>query len=170
MMANQRMGKKLTPFQKSHALEFGLEVVSTEGSGNVIVRCKFCQHEGRDVVELGEAGRKRKQRCDIKNFTKPFAPFKYRSHHEEQHKSSWTEYRGLSAEQKKQYFDVRHTLHHHFDLDTDTLQYIISSTIVENIVGGMFFRDDDQLNDIGDDQGEQNVADAVRKKVAKKEK
>jgi hypothetical protein len=47
-------------------------------------------------------------------------------------------------------------------LDTDTLQYIISSTIVEKIVGGMFFRDDDQLKDIGDEQGEQNAADARR--------
>jgi hypothetical protein len=34
----------------------------------------------------------------------------------------------------------------------------------------MFFRDVDQLNDIGDEQGEQNAADAVRKKVAKKER
>jgi hypothetical protein len=140
----------------------------------VIVRCKFCLHEGRDVVEVGLAGRKRKQRCDIKYFKKPFSPFKYRSHHERQHKSSWTEYRGLSAEQKKQYFDggvkLTNTLHHHYDLDTDSLQYIVSSTIFETIVGGMFFRDDDQLNDIGDDQGEQNVADAVRKKVSKKEK
>jgi hypothetical protein len=31
----------------------------------------------------------------------------------------------------------------------------------------MFYRDDDQLIDIGDDQGKENAADAVRKKVAK---
>jgi hypothetical protein len=140
----------------------------------VTVRCKFCLHEGRDDVEVGVAGRKRKQRWDIKYFTKPFAPFKYRSHHEGQQKSSWTEYQGLSAEQKLQNFDGRvkltNTLHHHFDLDTDTLQYIISSTIVETIVGGVFLRDDDQLNNICDEQGEQNAADAVRKKVAKKER
>jgi hypothetical protein len=104
-IANQRIGKKLTPFQKSHALKFALEVVSTEGSGNVTVRCKFCLHEGRDVVEVSVAGRKRKQRWDIKYFTKPFAPFTYRSHHEGQQKSSWTEYQGLSAEQKLQYFE-----------------------------------------------------------------
>jgi hypothetical protein len=55
-------------------------------------------------------------------------------------------------------------------LDTDTLQYIIGYTIVETIVGGMFFRDVDQLSDIGDEQGEQNAADAVRKKVATKKR
>jgi hypothetical protein len=52
----------------------------------VTVRCNFFLHEGRDIVEVGVAGLKRKQRRDIKYFTKPFAPFKYRSRHERQHK------------------------------------------------------------------------------------
>jgi hypothetical protein len=34
----------------------------------------------------------------------------------------------------------------------------------------MFVRDDDQLKDIGDNQGKQNATDAVRKNVAKKER
>jgi hypothetical protein len=43
-------------------------------------------HEGCDVVEVGVAGRKRKQRCDTKYFTNPFAPCKYRIKNEGQHK------------------------------------------------------------------------------------
>ncbi|CAK9216560.1 unnamed protein product [Sphagnum troendelagicum] len=77
--------KKPMPFQKSHALKFAVEIVSTDVRGDVTIRCKFCLHEGRDVVEVGVAGRKHKQHNDIKYFTKSFAPFKYRSHYELQH-------------------------------------------------------------------------------------
>ncbi|CAN5959160.1 unnamed protein product [Sphagnum jensenii] len=96
-----------------------------DACGNVIVYYKFCLHEGRDVVEVGVAGHKRKQRNDIKYFTKPFAPFKYRNHHESKHASSWLEYQNLSVKQKNQYFQRRtkliNTLHHHFDLNANTL-------------------------------------------------
>ncbi|CAK9234576.1 unnamed protein product [Sphagnum troendelagicum] len=85
-----------TPFKKSHTLDFALEVVSTDSRGDVSVQCLFCLYEGRQVVEVGVAGRKRKQRNDIQYFTKSFAPFKYRSHHLGQHAASWTEYQMLS--------------------------------------------------------------------------
>jgi hypothetical protein len=49
-------------------------------------------YEGRDVVEVGVAGRKRKQCNDIQYFTKPFATYKYKSHHEGQHAASWITY------------------------------------------------------------------------------
>jgi hypothetical protein len=69
--------KKPMPFQKLHALEFVVEIVSTDARGDVTIRCKFCLHKGCDVVEVDVAGRKHKQCNDIKYFTKPFAPFKY---------------------------------------------------------------------------------------------
>jgi hypothetical protein len=87
-MTSKSKCKKAVPFQKPHALEFALEVVLTAGNGNVIVRCLFCLHKGHDVIKVGVAGRKRKQRSDIKYFTTPFAPFKYRNHHKGQHASS----------------------------------------------------------------------------------
>ncbi len=82
----------MTLFQKPHALEFALEVVLTASNGDVIVRCLFYLHEGHDVVKVGVADCKRKQRNDIKYFMKSFAPFKYGNHHEGQHASSWMEY------------------------------------------------------------------------------
>jgi hypothetical protein len=39
-------------------------------------------YEGRDIIEVGVAGRKRKQHSDIQYFTKSFATYKYKSHHE----------------------------------------------------------------------------------------
>jgi hypothetical protein len=64
-----------------HALEFGLEVVSKDAKGNVIVRCLFCIHEGRDSVEVSNSsGRKCKATSTIKYFTKPFDPFNYNCH------------------------------------------------------------------------------------------
>jgi hypothetical protein len=39
-------------------------------------------HEGLDEGEIGENGRKWKKMAQIKMFTAPFYPHKYRSHHE----------------------------------------------------------------------------------------
>lgn len=99
--------KQATPFQKAHALEFAVEIVSTDARGDVTVRCLFCLYEGRDIAEVGVTGRKRKYRSDIQYFMKPLSPFKYRSHHEGHHTVSWTEYQGLSVDQKKQHFNRR---------------------------------------------------------------
>jgi hypothetical protein len=74
--------KKGTSFQKAHALDFALEIVLMDAHGDITIRCLFCLYQGRDVVEVSVVGRKRKQRSDIKYFTKPLSLFKYRSHHE----------------------------------------------------------------------------------------
>jgi len=51
------------------------------------------------------------------------------------------------VKQKNQYFQGRvklnNTLHHHFDLDIDMLQFVIDFKIIEMIVSNLFFRDDD---------------------------
>ncbi|CAK9275998.1 unnamed protein product [Sphagnum jensenii] len=58
-------------------------------------------------------------------------------------------------------------LHHHFDLDKDTYEFSFSADIVEVIIGDLFFRDDEQLEDT-DDDSEQNPADVARKQLIKK--
>jgi hypothetical protein len=153
-------------------LDFALEIVSTNAHGDVTIWCLFCFYQGGDVVEVGVAGWKRKQRNDIKYFMKPFSPFKYCSHHEGQHAASWTEYQGMSVDQKKQYFNGRikatNTLHHHFDLDKDMYEFFIYTEIVDVIIGDLFFRDDKHFENIDADNGEQNPADAVHKKLIQK--
>jgi hypothetical protein len=78
----------------------------------------------------------------------------------------------LSSEEKENYFNEcikkTNTLYHHFDHDKDTYQFFLSTEIVEVIIGDLFFRDDEQLEDIDDDD-EQNSTDATRKKLVKKQ-
>ncbi len=95
---------KPTPFQPGHALEYAVEVVSREAKGSATCWCLFCVHEGRDEVEIGQNGRKRKRTAQIKMLTAPFYSHKYRSHHESQHAESWALYQDLSKADKKQYF------------------------------------------------------------------
>ncbi len=107
----------------------------------------FCVYEGRDIVEVSVAGRKRKQRNDIQYFTKSFATYKYKSHHEGQHVTSWITYQALSSEEKENYFNEcikkTNTLDHHFDHDKDTYKFFLSIKIVEVIIGDLFFRDNE---------------------------
>ncbi len=80
--------------------------------------------------------------------------------------ASWITYQALSSEEKENYFNEcikkTNTLYHHFDHDKDTYEFFLSTKIVEVIIGDLFFRDDEQLEDIDDDD-EQNPADAARK-------
>jgi hypothetical protein len=59
-------------------------------------------------------------------------------------------------------------LDHHFDHDKDTYEFFLSTEIVEAIIGDLFFRNNEQLEDIDDDD-EQNPVDAARKKLVKKQ-
>jgi hypothetical protein len=140
--------------------------------GDITVWCLFCLYQGQNVVEVDIAGQKHKQRNDIQYFTNSFSPFKYHSHHEGQHATSWTKYQGMSVDQKKQYFNgcikATNTLHHHFDLDKDTYEFFICIEIVDVIIGDLFFRNDEQLKNIDVDNGEQNLTDVVRKKLTKR--
>jgi len=79
----------------------------------------------------------------------------------------------MSVDQKKQYFNgrikVTNTLHHHFDLHKDTYEFFICTEIVDVIIGDLFFRDDEQLENINADNGEHNSTDVVHKKHIEKQ-
>jgi hypothetical protein len=59
-------------------------------------------------------------------------------------------------------------MHHHFDLDKDTYKFFICTEIVDVIISDLFFRDDEQLENIDANDGEQNSADVVYKKLIEK--
>jgi hypothetical protein len=42
--------KAKTPWQPAHGLVYVLQVVSTAGNGDIIVRCMFCVYEGQDSI------------------------------------------------------------------------------------------------------------------------
>jgi hypothetical protein len=164
------MVKSNTPFQPKHKLENELELVSTDGNGDVTYRCLFCLHDGRDVVEVvAGSTRKRKSRSDIKYFQKPFLPHKYRSHHSGQHAEAWELYQASSTEEKKNFFGGKikniNTIHRHMDLATDTLSFTVKASVVESIVGDLFFRDHEVMNDFGSDIDDDVVGAEAKKAV-----
>ncbi len=99
--------KKATSYQRSHTLDFALEVILTAANGDVTAMCKFCLYEGRDVVQFDDNLTCKRKHCyDIQYFMKPFNSHKYCSHHVGQHRESWEWYQTLSVEDKKQLFDA----------------------------------------------------------------
>lgn len=61
-------------------------------------------------------------------------------------------------------------LHAHMDLATGTLEFVISKSIVETIIGDLFFRDDEQFDECSGNDSDDDVdaAVAITCKVAKK--
>ncbi len=164
--------KAKTPWQPTHGLKYALEVVSTAGNGDITVRCIFCVYEGRDnVVVDSSSTRKRKSRNNIKYFLKPFLPHKYRSHHDGQHAESWVLYKAVAKKDKQHFFDnkikVANTLHRYMDLDSNILTFMINASIVNTIIGDMFFRDDEVVVDSDDADNDDVVGAAARKAVKK---
>jgi hypothetical protein len=102
-----------------------------------------------------------------KLITIPFYPHKYRSHHESQHSEAWQLYHTLSDTDKKEHFrnqpKLANTLHHHVDFSSDTLTFSIGASIVDTIIGDMFFRDDEVLDDNSDDEEPEAIAKVAAK-------
>jgi hypothetical protein len=149
-----------------------VEVVSTAGNGNITVQCMFCVYEGQDNVMVdGNSTQKCKSRNDIKYFLKPFLPHKYRSHHDGQHAKSWALYNAVAKKDKQHFFDkkikVMNTLHRYMDLDSDILTFMINVSIMNTIIGDMFFRDDEVVVD-SDDADDNDVVVMAARKAAKK--
>jgi hypothetical protein len=132
----------------------------------------FCVYEGRDSVVVDDSStRKCKSRNDIKYFLKPFLPHKYRSHHDGQHAESWALYKAAPKKDKQHFFDnkikVANTLHRYMDFDSNILTFMINASIVNTIIGDIFFRDDEVVVD-SDDANDDDAVGATARKAAKK--
>ncbi|CAM6031650.1 unnamed protein product [Sphagnum compactum] len=170
--------KRTTPFQRKHALEFGLEIVEFEEKCNMPVvtgvRCLFCVYHGRHV-EL--TSRKRKPTDNIHIFKAPFIKQYYLSHLK-QHAETWEEYKELSVDGKKVYFNGKvkraNTMHMYIDTNQDAIHFTISLPIVDVIIKELFYRDEDQILAGIDEIEEEDEEDhhmnmeQIRKKVEKK--
>jgi hypothetical protein len=62
---------------------------------------------------------------------------------------------------------VANTLHWYMDLDNDILTFVINASIMNTIIGDMFFRDDKVVVD-SDDANDDDVVGTAARKVAKK--
>ncbi len=166
---SKEVAKRGTQFQPNHSLDFAVERIDTSSGSTAC--CFFCVHEGREVVFVGAgSSRKRKRTDKIKYFSAPFQPHKYCSHHEGQHVASWEEYQKLSKEDKAKYFDSKkkltETLHAFIDLSEDSVTYTINASIVEVIIGELFFRKSDDANSDNDDEEEDMDEQAIVKNAA----
>jgi hypothetical protein len=76
---------------------------------------------------------------------------------------------GVLTEEKKNFFVGKtknvNTIHRHMYLATDTLTFTVKASIVESIIGDLFFRDHEVMNDIGSDSDD-DVVGAEAKKTA----
>ncbi|PXF42325.1 hypothetical protein BWQ96_07960 [Gracilariopsis chorda] len=119
------------------------------------VVCRFCKVSGREE----RPGRKRKATNNAQYYTTPFRPESYRKHNELQHPSKWSEYQALADEKKGDFWDgvvpIKNTLLSHFWSDTTPRLFEFDVTIVEMIVGGMYF-------DVDDGCGSDDEADEMK--------
>ena len=150
--------KRQTPFQKQHVLEFALKIDSRSDDGTVTsVVCQLCEYCGREEDSLTDASRKHKRTDRTKLFQPPFRPESYRKHHEMQHPSEWAAYKALTDMQKIKYFDNKlsrsNTLHNYMDLSSTTLTFKLQASIVEQVLGNLFFKAADGASD---DEGDDN--------------
>ncbi len=164
--------KAKTPWQFAHRLEYALEVVSTVGNDDITVRCMFSVYEGQDSVVVDDSSMwKHKSHNNIKYFLEPFLPHKYRSHQDGQHAESWVLYKAATKKDKQHFFDkkikVANTLHRYMDFNSDILTFMINGSIVNTIIGDMFFRDNEVVVD-SDDADDDDVVSAAAMKAAKK--
>ena len=137
-----------TPFQTSHAVNFGLRVslLGLDGKVDTVV-CRFCSTFGRDE---SMEGRKRKRTDHFQSWTAPFRPECYRKHHKAQHPNEWAEYSKLSYALKVDYFEKNkgESVRGYFESEGGQgLVIRISAPIVEDVICSLFFRtgcDDDE--------------------------
>ncbi|ETL49513.1 hypothetical protein F441_01083 [Phytophthora nicotianae CJ01A1] len=85
-----------------HELRFGIAAVSRDpATGDVDEAvCLFCKHFGREQ----RADKKRKSASTVKYFRDSFRPDQYTQHHQLQHPTQWTKYKGASSDKKRRFF------------------------------------------------------------------
>lgn len=143
--------KRSTPFQKSHALQFGVRVVqrkSTSSSGTEIgtvlsAECLFCVFFGREA----KVGAKRARTKNTKYFKAPFRADIYRQHLTNQHPERWQQYQAADDAGKKAFFEelvpVKKTLHQYFGTEQIKMIFLINAPIVDVIIGDMLWDPED---------------------------
>ncbi|CAK9277003.1 unnamed protein product [Sphagnum jensenii] len=140
--------KHTTPFQLSHCLEYGL-IITGHDVKKVMscVQCNLCVYDGQsgDDVDCN-----RMQSESICLFTPPYHLKLYRKHLKKQHAK---EYQGLSKAEKQMFLNrqKKATINRFFCTANDVLEMTITSKIVDELIGDLYFHPDDDTAD-GDDQ------------------
>ena len=133
--------------QHKHLLDFALKVTQRDLTTALVcsVRCQFCAYSGREQIP-GQK-RQRQQTMTVKHWVSPFRTELYKKHHESQHFTQWQEYQVLSHDEKVAHFtgklQFKETLHSHFGQKNTHLLFKFDASLVEIIIGDLFFHPDD---------------------------
>ncbi len=135
---------RTTPFQQKHLLEFGLEITQSEHNSVVTcVVCLFCKQLRRSGATKDD-GRERNRTNNTKYWNPSFRKENFASHLTSQHPNDFAEYKALSNQEKKKFFDARkhvqESMHRYLNSMQTVLTIPISKGIVEVIIGNMFFK------------------------------
>lgn len=138
---------RTTTFQNQHLLEFGLKINQVDEATGCVssVRCQFCVYYGREQI-IGHKCQ-RQQTTTIKHWSVPFRTELYKKHHDTQHSMQWNQYQSLSPDAKVEQFvaklHFKEMLYSHFGQKNTHLLFNFSPSIVDTIIGDMFFHPDE---------------------------
>ncbi|CAK9253641.1 unnamed protein product [Sphagnum jensenii] len=145
-------------WQHSYSRKYDLEVTEQEGAHVKATRCKFCKYYGRQVLL---SNRKRGPRKTDQFYTIPFRTDLIVKHLEGQHTNKWAEYVASSHGEQDTFFNsvqpLTNTMYHYMDMEGDEINLVVSTEIVDVIIGEMLFRPEDELDALDDD----DLADVV---------
>ncbi|KAH8956639.1 hypothetical protein BDL97_07G051700 [Sphagnum fallax] len=125
------------PWQPGYVVTYALQVTEMDPiTKNVlsVVYC-MCKYHGQELAP--GAVRKRKQTQKFKFWSAPWRTDLMLQHNKEQHPLRWAEYEALSQGEKK--------------IDDDVLEFVLSRSIVDIIIGELMFQPDDELAEIEDE-------------------
>lgn len=98
---------RTTPFQQNRLLEFGLEITQSEHNSVVTyVICLFCKRLGRSGATEDD-GRERNRTSNTKYWNPSFRKENFAGHLTSKHPDDFVEYKALSNQEKKKFFDAR---------------------------------------------------------------
>jgi hypothetical protein len=134
-------------FLMEHVVKFGLKVMERcPNTGEVVsVRCQFCIYFGpeEDPAKPRQHAKNRTKKSWVNNWRSEL----YRKHHLSEHHSTWQTYDASSYQEKLVFFDnkiaFKNTILHHINHSNAHLQFDINASIVDTLIGDMFFRPDD---------------------------
>ena len=126
-----------TLFQVTHCVQYSLKIVEHHPEKQHVtgVHCRFCLHFGweEQVMQQEPSRSKRQLTAKIKDWTPPFHPEYYGTHHRVQHSTWWHDYQSLSYNEKQVYFDnhvpYKDTILNHFGQQNSHLIFMSISIL-----------------------------------------
>jgi hypothetical protein len=133
-------------WRRSYSCKYGLEVTEQEGARVKAARWRFCKYYGRQV---SLSNHKHGPHKTDQFYTVPFRANLIVKHLEGQHTDKWVEYVALSPGEQDTFFDSvqprANTMYHYMDMEGDEINLVVSTEIIDVIIGEMLFHPEDEL-------------------------